>query len=103
MGDKIKDLNALVADVIPKSSLLIVEDAPYTDDEETKKIEVGIFANTLPVLRVVNNHIIIANEWNPTSNTETCSAGKIGFSSDGYIYVAVANNDIRRVALSVFT
>jgi len=50
---------------------------------------------------LIVNNMVIARKSTPVSNTDTVTGGSIWFD-DNYIYVATANNTIKRVALSDF-
>lgn len=78
----------------------------------TTKISVGNFYSNVTVnvtfsetLRatgnVYANNFHITNSVTPAYSTVAVEKGKIWFDQD-YLYVAVANNDIRRVALTSF-
>ena len=89
--------------------LVVVDDAGGTPT--TKKMNVGKpltqglkarFANTtISQLDITGDRIVIQNTKTPSSNTQTMTVGSIFFDTN-YLYVAVANNTIKRVALSVF-
>jgi hypothetical protein len=66
-----------------------------------------LFSNT-PVDFIVSNtnvlstnNFIVRNKATPVSSSDTVTAGKIWWDAN-YIYVAVANNTIKRAALSSF-
>ena len=73
----------------------------------SKKITVSSFyANVIVQARFANtltaNVLVFGNRSTPSSNTDTYANGTMWFDTN-YIYCAVANNTIKRVALSTFT
>lgn len=104
MGLKITDLNG--ASSITIDDLIVVVNSPDTDDAETVKISISDFFANLPANTNINatltaNVFRINNTWSPTSSSAPCTKGKIAFDSN-YFYVAVANNNVKRVSLSSF-
>lgn len=104
MGLKISDLNEAFS--VSVDDLLAVVNSPDTPDAETVKISfANVFAN-FPANTWINATLIanvfrVNNTWTPTSSSASCTKGKISFDSN-YLYVAIANNTIKRIALSSF-
>ena len=62
----------------------------------------GKFANTtISQLEITGDRVVIQNTKTPASSTITITKGSIFFDTN-YLYVATANNTIKRVALSSF-
>ena len=57
--------------------------------------------STINQLKVANNHLVITTAQTPGSNSATGSAGEIAWDTD-YIYVCIADNIWKRVAISAF-
>lgn len=92
---KITELTALStpanSDVIP-----IVDDP--TGSPVTKKVSVANLTKTIYSNTITANTLIISGSLSP-SNTTTATAGTLLWD-ESYIYIAVANNSWKRVALS---
>ena len=112
MATEVKKISELGALTTANSAdlLVVVDDAGGTP--ATKKMNLGRpltqglkarFANTtISQLDITGDRIVIQNTKTPSSNTQTMTKGSIFFDTN-YLYVAVANNTIKRVALSVFS
>ncbi len=86
------------ANSISNGDYIVVVTDPTTL-AETKKIT---FSNLLANVAVMSvNSFIITNNATPSNSSITIARGKIFFDSD-YLYVAVANNTIKRVSLTAF-
>ena len=57
--------------------------------------------STINQLKVANNHLVISTAQTPGSNSATGAAGEIAWDTD-YIYVCIADNIWKRVAISSF-
>ena len=105
---KISELTAITS--LTADDLLMVVNDP-NGAPSTNKITVGnlfgnvrvsaTFANSAAFSNVTINNFVLNNKATPASNTDNAQMGKMWFDED-YIYVAVANNSIKRVALSNF-
>ena len=94
MSDRAKKITELSALTAPAADdlLVIVDDVAGTPI--TKKVTVGnLLGNT-------SANVVIFNST-PANSTITVKKGTILFDSS-YLYVAVANNTLKRVALSSF-
>jgi hypothetical protein len=106
------------------NAIAIGDKVPFTDDPggspNTVNITYGdFFANVVATVTFANtvtfnanttvgdtvylsaNSVRITDMSTPTSNADVVAGQKIWFDAD-YIYIAVANNTIRRVALTDF-
>lgn len=102
---KITELNATTT--ISGGDLLLVVTDP-TGIASTKKMTVtNFFANVQPnvifngELTVVNNMVIPAKITPANTNSLTIRKGSV-FHDDNYLYVATANNTVKRVSLTAF-
>jgi hypothetical protein len=106
---KISELTAITS--LSADDLIMVVNDP-NGAPSSNKITVGnlfgnvrvsaTFANAATFsANVTVTNFMINNKATPTSNTDNAQAGKVWYDND-YIYVAVANNSIKRVALSNF-
>jgi len=94
MSDRAKKITELSAMTAPTADdlLVIVDDVAGTPI--TKKVTVGnLLGNT-------SANVVIYNST-PANSTITVKKGTILFDTS-YLYVAVANNTLKRVALSSF-
>lgn len=104
MGLKVTDLNEAFS--VSVEDLLTVVNSPDSPDAETVKISFkNVFAN-FPANTWINATLIanvfrVNNTWSPTSSSAPCTKGKIAYDSN-YLYVAVANNTVKRITLSSF-
>lgn len=106
---KISELTAITS--LTADDLIMVVNDP-NGSPSTNKITVSnlfgnvrvsaTFANTTTFSsNTIVTNFMINNKATPASNTDNAQMGKMWFDED-YIYVAVANNSIKRVALSNF-
>jgi len=102
---KVSELTALTAPA--SEDLLLIVDDP-SGAAASKKITVGnLFGNcssnvTLSNTAVLSaNAVVVRNSQTPANSTITVTKGTIFYDSD-YLYVAVANNTLKRVTLSSF-
>lgn len=112
MATAVKKITELTATTTANSADVLVMVTDTTGTPTTNKIKAGRlltqglkanFANTTTSqLAVTSDRIVIENTKTPSSNTQTMTIGSIFFDAD-YLYVAVANNTIKRVALSDFS
>jgi len=77
---------------------------PVNQKISVKNVFKKVPANTLinGTFEANTNSIRVSTSSTPASNTETATHGTIKWDSD-YLYVAVANNSWKRVALSIFS
>lgn len=68
---------------------------------ETRVVNVEVLFTNTANLNVVSNTLIITKSSTPSNSTPTVTKGTIWFDST-YLYVAVANNQVKRVLLSSF-
>lgn len=112
MTDRAKTLPELLADyelTAPRSvDILMIEDVPDSGNSITKAITVGnLLGNSSVDIIAGNNNVLSANTFiirranTPVSSSDTCQGGQV-WRDSSYLYVAVANNTIKRVALSTF-
>jgi len=111
MATEVKKISELTAVTSANSTdyMVLVDDTSGTPG--TKRINAGAllttglkakFANTtISQLSVTTDKIVIDNSKTPTSSSMTITQGSI-FYDTNYLYVATANNTIKRVALSTF-
>lgn len=86
------------ANAISNGDYIVVVTNPTTL-AETKRITYADFMANVAAISV--NSFIITNNATPSNSSITITRGKIFFDSD-YLYLAVANNMIKRVALNTF-
>jgi len=113
---KISELNAITT--LTTDDLMMVVNDP-AGSPTTNKITFGnVLANvniTVKFSNTVNSssnitstsiinstNLFINYRTTPTTNTDVVQSGKLWFDND-YIYVAVSNNNIKRVALNNFS
>ena len=89
---KISELTALTAPVA--DDLLVIVDDPSGNTPETKKITVANLLGNSAANVVIRN-------VSPANSTITVTKGTIFFDTS-YLYIATANNTLKRVALSSF-
>jgi hypothetical protein len=96
MADRAKKVTELTAatSVADGDLLLVVADPAGTPI--TKKVTKSAF-----LLSVTSNTLIMSNRSTPANSTITVAQGTIFFDAD-YIYVAVANNTLKRAPLTGF-
>jgi len=94
MSDRAKKISELSALTAPAGvDLLVIVDDP-SGSPVTKKVTVAdLFGNS-------SANVVIYNAT-PANSTITVKKGVIMFDSS-YLYVAVANNSLKRIALSSF-
>jgi len=105
---KISELN-LLQSANSTDVFVVVDDTSGTP--VTKKMNVGRpltqglkgrFANTtISQLEITGDRVVIQNDKTPSSSTQTITKGSFFFDTN-YLYIATANNIIKRVALSSF-
>lgn len=88
---KIAELTALTS--AANNDLLIIEDVSANT---TKKIVITDLTKV-----VVANTLVITGNSTPANSTATVTKGTL-FYDTNYLYIAVANNTIKRVALDTF-
>lgn len=99
----ITELPALTTPAV--GDLLVIVDDP-SGTANTKKITVSTLFSNTPALAVnvsslSTNTLIMKAETTPSNSTITVTKGTVLFDTN-YIYIAVANNQLKRVALSSF-
>lgn len=108
MADRAKKISELVALTGPAAEdLLVIIDAPTTN-AATKSVTVGsLLTNCSSNVSIKDgfalsaNLIINRNKQTPP-NSNTVVSGGTFFYDENYIYIAIANNTLKRVALSSF-
>lgn len=108
MADRAKKISELLALTTPSSEdLLVIVDDP-TGNSVTKKVTVGnLFTNCSSNVTISNsavlsaNTLLIRNFGTPANSGITIQQG-VFFYDNSYLYIAVANNTLKRVALSSF-
>ncbi len=102
---KVSELTALTAPA--SEDLLLIIDDP-SGAPASKKITVGSFLGncssnvTLSNSAILSaNTVIVRNSQTPANSSATATKGSIFYDSD-YLYIATANNTLKRVALSSF-
>jgi hypothetical protein len=95
MTDRAKKISELTALTAPSADdLLVIVDDPSGTTPETKKVTVGnLFGNSAA-------NVVIRNV-SPANSGITVTKGTIFFDTS-YLYIAVANNTLKRVSLSSF-
>jgi hypothetical protein len=100
---KISELTSLAA--AATNDVVIILDS---SESETKSISVASLFGSVPsnttfgnAAIVSANTLVVRNKTTPANNSVTVTEGTI-FYDENYLYVAIANNTIRRVALSTF-
>lgn len=78
-----------VANLVNRTDLLIITQSPGTANAATKAVTVDVFASALPV------------NGTPANSTINCISGSMFYDSN-FVYIAVANNILKRVALQSF-
>jgi len=86
---------------IAANSLLFAVTGPDTANANTVMITFGDLTNTISSNSVSSNVVLITSNTTPVSNSESTPGRKIWFD-DNYLYVAVANNSLKRIPLQNF-
>jgi len=101
----ISDLPTLAA---PNANTVLVVNHTVSSVVNTYQISTNnFFSNVAANVTLVNtavlsaNTIILRNNQTPANSTVTVTKGTILFDNN-YIYIAVANNSLKRIALSSF-
>lgn len=101
----ISDLPTLAA---PNANTVLVVNHTVSSVVNTYQISTNnFFSNVAANVTLVNtavlsaNTVILRNNQTPANSTITVTKGTILFDSN-YLYIAVANNSLKRVALSSF-
>jgi len=88
--------------------ILIIEDVPESGNSTTGGVTVeNLFGNSDVNFTVSNtkilsvNTLVIRKNNTPSTSSDTVTRGTIWFDSS-YLYVAVGNNTIKRIALEAF-
>lgn len=112
MATEVKKISELTATTTANSTDYFVLVTDTSGTPTTNRLNAGRlltqglkarFANTtISQLAVTGDRVVIENTKTPSSNTQTMTIGSIFFDTN-YLYVAVANNTIKRVALSTFS
>lgn len=90
------------ANTIIDATLTVTGNTTLNGGNTTINSNTNIFANLRASgMEVANNKIVLTKEWTPANSTVVASQGTIGYD-DNYIYIAIANNNIKRAALSSF-
>ena len=86
------------ANTVGANDYIFIVSSPATLAETNKITANNFFAN---VAALVANSFIITNNTTPSNSTMTVTKGKIFYDTD-YLYIAVANNNIKRISLVSF-
>ena len=108
MSDRSKKITELTSLNSPAGEdLLVIVDDP-SGSPITKKVTVNsLFANCSANLVISNtatlsaNNVIVRRNQTPANSSITVTQGTIFWDSD-YMYIAVANNSLKRVSLESF-
>lgn len=111
MATEVKKISELTATTTANSTDYFVLVTDTSGTPSTNRLNAGRlltqglkarFANTtISQFETTSDKIVIRNDKTPTSSTQTITKGSIFFDSN-YLYVAVANNSIKRVSLTSF-
>ena len=95
MSDRAKKITELTALATPSADdLMVIVDDP-SGTPVTKYVTVGnLLGNSAA-------NLVIYNTSTPANSTITVKKGTMMFDS-GFLYIAIANNTLKRVALSTF-
>lgn len=92
----------------PQATDLFIVATDVGNTNAIKSLSVqNLLANSNADFIVSNDHIlqantlIVVNESTPATSADASSGGQIWWDSD-YLYLAIANNTIRRIALTTF-
>lgn len=101
MADRSKAISELPTLTAPAGEdLLVIVDSP-SGTANTKQVTVtNLFGNTTN-LTVVCNTLITENKQTPANSSVTVRKGTIMFD-DTYLYIATANNTLKRITLESF-
>lgn len=93
------------ANTIANNDLLVIVSNPASSSE-TKKVSVNtffsnVFTTKTTAVTLIANTIINQDNRTPANSTITVTRGTM-FYDNNYIYIAVSNNVIKRVALASF-
>jgi hypothetical protein len=112
MATEVKKISELTATTTANSTDYFVLVTDTSGTPSTNRLNAGRlltqglkarFANTTTSqLAITGDRVVIENSKTPSSNTQTMTVGSIFFDTN-YLYVAVANNTIKRVALNDFS
>lgn len=101
MADRAKKISELDnAPVVAGSDLLVVVTNP-SSNAATRKVTVNTFFNVSNSVVVSANTLVVRNFQSPANSTIAVTQGTIFYDAN-YLYIAVANNMLKRVALSSF-
>lgn len=102
---KFSDYNACNA---PEANLFWVVTGNTAGTNTTFKLTPATLFSNTPIDVIVSNtnvlsanNLIVRNQATPVSSSDTVKVGTIWWDAN-YIYVAIANNTIRRAALTTF-
>ena len=111
MATEVKKISELTATTSANSTDYFVLVTDTAGTPSTNRLNAGRllttglkarFANTtISQLAITGDRVVIENDKTPSSNTQTMTKGSIFFDTN-YLYVATANNTIKRVSLSSF-
>lgn len=101
MADRSKSITELQSLTTPAGEdLLVIVDSP-TSSANTKKVSVQTLFGNTQNLTFVCNVLVTENKQTPANSSVTVRKGTV-FFDDSYLYVATANNVLKRVSLSSF-
>lgn len=103
---KISELSALSA--VAANDLIVVVDKHSSNTATTKSANVSVLFGNVSTNTTLSNsavlsvkEVVVRDNTTPANSSATVTQGKI-WADSNYLYVAVANNTIKRVALSSF-
>ena len=96
---KISELDSLAA--VAGEDLLVIIDSP-SSSPVTKKVSVNTFFNIANSVTVSANTLVIRNFQSPANSTSMSVTQGTIFYDTNYMYIAVANNTLKRIALDSF-
>ena len=108
MTNRAKKISELVENVSPSADdLLVIVDTP-SSNAVTKKVTVGnLLSNSSANVTVSDSavlsakNLVVRRKETPASSADAVDQGTIYFD-DNYLYLAISNGAIKRVALSTF-
>jgi len=101
MADRSKSITELTTLATPAGEdLLVIVDSPL-GSANTKKISVQTLFSNTSNLTIVCNVFVTENQQTPANSTITVRKGTI-FFDNSFLYVATANNVLKRISLESF-
>lgn len=109
MADRSKKITELgLATSVAANDLILIVDKHTSNVAVTKSANVSVLFGNVAANVILSNtavlstqNMVLRNNTTPSNSTVTVAKGTI-WADANYIYVAVANNSIKRVALTSF-